>query len=56
MALFLIGDTNHITNKTPRNDESTRSQCIFMINLETTRPGTDIKSFGTKFLVDLLGS
>ena len=56
MGLLLIGDTNRITCKTPKNDESTRSHCIFMINLETTRPGTDVKSVASINLVDLSGS
>ena len=56
MGLLLIGDTNRITCKTPKNDESTRSHCIFMISLETSRPGTDVKSVATINLVDLSGS
>ena len=56
MGLLLIGDTNRVTCKTPKNDESTRSHCIFMISLETSRPGTDVKSVATINLVDLSGS
>lgn len=56
MDLFIIGDTNRITCKTPKNDESTRSHCIFMINLETSKPGTAVKGQATINLVDLSGS
>lgn len=56
MDFFIYGDTNRITCKTPKNDESTRSHCIFMINLTTSRPGTDIRSQSTINLVDLSGS
>ena len=56
MGLLLIGDTNRITCRTPKNDESTRSHCIFMINLETTKPGSDVKSVASINLVDLSGS
>ena len=34
MGLLLIGDTNRITCRTPKNDESTRSHCMFMTNLD----------------------
>jgi hypothetical protein len=56
MGILLVGDTNRITCKTPKNDESTRSHCIFMINLETSRPGSEVKSVATINLVDLSGS
>ena len=56
MELLFVGDTNRVTCRTPKNDESTRSHCIFMINLETSRPGTDVKSVATINLVDLSGS
>jgi kinesin family protein 6/9 len=53
---LFIGDTNRVVSKTPKNDESTRSHCIFIINLETSKPGSDIKTVASVHLVDLSGS
>ena len=33
MELLFLGDTNRIICRTPKNDESTRSHCIFIITL-----------------------
>ena len=43
-------------SKTPKNDESTRSHCIFIINIESSKPNSDIKTVATIHLVDLSGS
>ena len=56
MGLLLIGDTNRITCRTPKNDESTRSHCMFMINLEVSQPDSDVKKVANINLVDLSGS
>jgi kinesin family protein 6/9 len=56
LNLLLLGDMNREVCKTPKNDESTRSHCIFIIKLETSKPGSDIKSQATIHLVDLSGS
>jgi kinesin family protein 6/9 len=53
---LFIGDTNRVVSKTPKNDESTRSHCIFIINLESSKPGSDIKTVASVHLVDLSGS
>lgn len=56
MNLLFIGDTNRVVCSTSKNDESTRSHCIFIIILETSKPGSDIKTVATINLVDLSGS
>ena len=53
---LFIGDTNRVVSKTPKNDESTRSHCIFIINMESSKPGSDIKTVASVHLVDLSGS
>ena len=45
-----------MVSKTPKNDESTRSHCIFIINIESSKPGSDIKQVASVHLVDLSGS
>jgi hypothetical protein len=50
------GDTNRMVCKTPMNDESTRSHCIFKIMIESRKNGSDIKTTSTIHLVDLSGS
>jgi kinesin family member 6/9 len=34
LNLLFIGDTNRVVSETPKNDASTRSHCIFIIQLE----------------------
>ena len=45
-----------MVSKTPKNDESTRSHCIFIINIETSKANSDIKTVASVHLVDLSGS
>lgn len=56
LDLLFIGDTNRVVSKTPKNDASTRSHCIFIIQLETKKAGSDIKTVSCIHLVDLSGS
>jgi kinesin family protein 6/9 len=56
LNLLFMGNVNRVMSKTPMNDESTRSHCIFMIKLEVSEPGSDIKSEAFVHLVDLSGS
>jgi len=34
LNLLFIGDTNRVVSETPKNDASTRSHCIFVIQIE----------------------
>lgn len=56
LNLLFMGTVNRVVSKTPMNDESTRSHCIFMIKLVVSQPGSDIKSEAFVHLVDLSGS
>jgi kinesin family member 6/9 len=53
---LFIGDTNRVVSETPKNDASTRSHCIFIINVEKQKYGEDVSTRGTLHLVDLSGS
>ena len=35
LNLLFIGDTNRVVSETPKNDASTRSHCIFIIEIES---------------------
>merc|ERR1712079_465017 len=53
---LFTGDTNRIICETPTNDCSTRSHCIFTINLESRElEGTKVRC-SKLHLVDLAGS
>lgn len=56
LNLLFIGDTNRAVSDTPMNDASTRSHCIFIIQLEAQKPGEDVKKVSKLQLVDLSGS
>jgi kinesin family protein 6/9 len=56
LNLLFIGDTNRVVSETPKNDASTRSHCIFMIQLESQKIGDDVKTVSKLHLVDLSGS
>ena len=56
LNLLLIGDTNRVICETPMNDASTRSHCIFTIQIEKGTPGSDIRTTSKVQLVDLSGS
>ena len=56
LNLLFIGDTNRVVAETPKHDASTRSHCIFIIQIEAQRLGSDIKTLSKLHLVDLAGS
>ena len=56
LNLLFIGDTNRVVSETPMNDASTRSHCIFIIQLEAQKNGEDVKKVSKLQLVDLSGS
>lgn len=56
LNLLFIGDTNRVVSETPKNDASTRSHCIFVIQLEAQKMGEDVKTMSKLQLVDLSGS
>ena len=56
LNLLFIGDTNRVVSETPKNDASTRSHCIFIIQLEACKIGSDVKTTSRIHLVDLSGS
>ena len=37
MALLMLGDDNRVVAETPKNDASTRSHCLFMIQIESQK-------------------
>ena len=45
-----------MVSETPKNDASTRSHCIFIIQIETKKAGSDVKTVSRLHLVDLSGS
>jgi kinesin family protein 6/9 len=45
-----------VVSETPKNDASTRSHCIFVIQIESQKLGSDVKRVGKLHLVDLSGS
>lgn len=56
LNLLFIGDTNRAVSETPKNDASTRSHCIFIIQIEAQKHGEDVKTVSKLHLVDLSGS
>lgn len=56
LNLLFIGDTNRVVAETPSNDASTRSHCIFIIQIESQKAGSDVKTVSKLHLVDLAGS
>jgi kinesin family protein 6/9 len=56
LNLLFIGDTNRVVSETPKNDASTRSHCVFVIQIESKQPGSDVKLVSKLHLVDLSGS
>lgn len=56
LNLLFIGDTNRVVAETPKHDASTRSHCIFIVQMEAQKLGTDIKTVSKLHLVDLAGS
>ena len=56
LNLLFIGDTNRVVSETPMNDASTRSHCIFIIEIDSQKMGTDTRTVSKLHLVDLAGS
>ena len=56
LNLLFIGDTNRVVSETPKNDQSTRSHCIFIIQVEAQKLGEDVKTVSKLHIVDLSGS
>ena len=56
MALLMLGDDNRVVAETPKNDSSTRSHCLFMIQIESQKIGEDLKTLSKLHIVDLSGS
>jgi kinesin family protein 6/9 len=56
LHLLFIGDTNRLVCETPMNDASTRSHCIFILQIESRKADSDIKLVSKIHLVDLSGS
>lgn len=56
LNLLFIGETNRVICETPSNDVSTRSHCVFIVNIETNSIGSDVKTRSKLHLVDLSGS
>eukprot|EP00357_Protocruzia_adherens_P011077 CAMPEP_0115005330 /NCGR_PEP_ID=MMETSP0216-20121206/19789_1 /TAXON_ID=223996 /ORGANISM="Protocruzia adherens, Strain Boccale" /LENGTH=806 /DNA_ID=CAMNT_0002371599 /DNA_START=155 /DNA_END=2575 /DNA_ORIENTATION=- len=56
LNLLFIGDTNRVVSETPMNDASTRSHCIFIVQVEAQKGGSDVKTVSRLHLVDLSGS
>lgn len=42
LNLLFVGDTNRIICETPSNDASSRSHCIFTINVEAKDVGSSV--------------
>jgi kinesin family protein 6/9 len=56
LYLLMLGDDNRVIAETPKNDASTRSHCIFMIQIESQKEGEDVKTLSKLHIVDLSGS
>ena len=56
LNLLFIGDTNRVVAETPKHDASTRSHCVFVIQIEAQKIGSDVKTVSKLHLVDLAGS
>lgn len=56
LNLLFLGDTNRMVAETPMNDASTRSHCLFIIWIDSTKPGSDVVRRSKLHLVDLAGS
>jgi kinesin family protein 6/9 len=56
LNLLFIGDTNREMGATEMNVQSSRSHCVFMLNVESRQPGSDVIRRAKLNLVDLAGS
>eukprot|EP00002_Diphylleia_rotans_P026015 TRINITY_DN5168_c0_g1_i12.p1 TRINITY_DN5168_c0_g1~~TRINITY_DN5168_c0_g1_i12.p1 ORF type:complete len:527 (+),score=96.14 TRINITY_DN5168_c0_g1_i12:44-1624(+) len=56
LNILFLGDTNRAVAETPMNMESSRSHCIFTINVTAQKPGSEVRRRSKLHLVDLAGS
>uniref|UniRef100_A0A8C4NJK3 Kinesin-like protein n=1 Tax=Eptatretus burgeri TaxID=7764 RepID=A0A8C4NJK3_EPTBU len=56
LNLLFLGDTNRMVAETPMNQASTRSHCIFTVNLASHEPSSSTIRHSKLHLVDLAGS
>jgi len=56
LNLLFIGDTNRVVCETVKNKTSTRSHCIFILQIESRASNSDVKRVARMHLVDLSGS
>ncbi|XP_056914920.1 kinesin-like protein KIF6 isoform X2 [Takifugu flavidus] len=56
LNLLFLGDINRVIAKTPMNQASTRSHCIFTIHIRKREPGCATMRHSKLHLVDLAGS
>lgn len=56
LNLLFIGDTNRVVSETPKNDASTRSHCIFIIEIDSQQLGSETRTIAKLQVVDLAGS
>eukprot|EP00928_Gymnodinium_smaydae_P044989 TRINITY_DN3002_c0_g1_i2.p1 TRINITY_DN3002_c0_g1~~TRINITY_DN3002_c0_g1_i2.p1 ORF type:complete len:843 (+),score=248.49 TRINITY_DN3002_c0_g1_i2:111-2639(+) len=56
LNLLFLGDTNRVVAETPMNDASTRSHCMFILRVNSTRHDSDTVRSAKLHLVDLAGS
>ena len=56
LNLLFIGDTNRMIAETPMNMASSRSHCIFTMQIETRKAGSDTLRRSKLHFVDLAGS
>ena len=55
LNLLFVGDTNRMICETPMNDASSRSHCIFIIEIEHRKAGSSTIRRSKLNLVDLAG-
>eukprot|EP00930_Biecheleria_cincta_P040763 TRINITY_DN27921_c0_g1_i1.p1 TRINITY_DN27921_c0_g1~~TRINITY_DN27921_c0_g1_i1.p1 ORF type:complete len:677 (-),score=157.25 TRINITY_DN27921_c0_g1_i1:135-2165(-) len=56
LNLLFLGDTNRVVAETPMNDASTRSHCMFIMWVDSTKTDSDTVRRAKLHLVDLAGS
>jgi len=56
LNLLFLGDTNRVVAETPMNDASTRSHCMFILWIDSTKADSDTVRRAKLHLVDLAGS
>ncbi|XP_077446358.1 kinesin-like protein KIFC1 [Stigmatopora argus] len=56
LRLIALANQNRSTAQTSQNERSSRSHCVFQLNIDGTNAGRDLKCSSTLCLVDLAGS